>query len=554
MKFPVTSQDYYPEVSRPSYGLLAASLLIIGLLSSFLFFWRLGAVPLTNWDEGIHSEVTREMYRQGAWISLSYHDQLYTAKPPLRFWLTAATFPLLGQNEFALRFWSAVAGVAAALLITFWIFSISNSIRLAFLAGALFVTGRFVMYHAFRTGETDGLLVLLISAAMYAYWRSRWSSRWFIVFGIFVGLSAMTKSFAAAIPVLTALIDCWLARRWSSIGLKTVAIATGVAVAIAAPWHIFEIVKNGSAFWDGYFGFHVVDRATSVLYANNVSWWWYAEIIFKRTFPFGVFIPLALILAVRRWLFKRDALDRLLVLWFAVVFILFSLVKTKFDWYVLPLYPPLVMVLARGCSEFLHQQKDRLLVWAATLSFAAGIIVLPIGIAHEGVLWKLTPFAYVPTVFVNALWGRVIVSLVVTAVVVVITLILRTQTIIKPTRIVGMILIMYLVVMAGGWSYSYIKHEPSTSALKDIARELQVTHITDVDIVGMNMLTQPAGYYYLRSINGLRVHENVRVDAVSHAVILTSTDSSQYGSVLAKGSVILKRDHFALIRVATMEQ
>ena len=77
---------------------------------------------------------------------------------------------------------------------------------------------------------------------------------------------------------------------------------------------------------------------------------------------------------------------------------------------------------------------------------------------------------------------------------------------------------------------------------------------TDVDVVGINLVTQPAGDYYLRSVAGLAVHELKQVDAVSHSLVLTDTNSPQYDSVRGMGSAILERDHFALIQRPVMAQ
>lgn len=547
-------QDHSVQTSRPSLGLLAVSLAAVLALSSFMMFWRLGATPLANWDEGIHAEVTREMSHDGAWISMSYRDQYYTAKPPLRFWLTAALFPVLGENEFSLRFWSATAGVATALLLTFWIWQMSNSMRLAFLAGALFTLGRFTLFHAFRTGETDGLFVLLFTAALYCYWRSREKPRWFIGFGALVGLAVMTKSFAGLIPPLIVAIDLTVSKKWSQIGFPIALSGVGAAAAIALPWHVAEFVRHGSTFWNSYFGFHVLERSSEVLYANNVAWYWYAEVLFKRTFPFSVFVPLAALLALRRIVRLRDAFDRFLVIWIGVVFVLFSFVQTKFDWYILPLYPALVMVLARGFTEFLHQKSDRLLVWAALASFLSGVALLPQGIAHEGLLWKLTPFAYLPAWYTVTVGGQLIVAAATTAIVMVITILLKRQTIIEPTRIVGMIVIGYLVAMSFGWQYSYIKHLPSTSPLKDVANELRRVKATELDVVGINLTVQPAGYYYLRSVPDLKLYELKSVDDLGSSHALVQAGTPQYDSAMVRGSAILIRDRFALVFTPTMQQ
>lgn len=540
-------QTIVPGVPHRSLGLLALSLAVALVLSSFFFFWRLGTKPLENWDEGIHAEVTREMYHQGSWISLSYRDEFYTAKPPLKFWMTAPLLAFMGDTELAMRLWSAVAGVVTVLLVTYWIWLLSGSARLSILTAVLFVTGRFVLFHAFRTGETDGLLVALFTGALFSYWKSRGSPRWFIVFGILVGLALMTKSFAGFLPLLIAGIDLTMGKRWTKLGLRTVLWAAGAATLVALPWHAYEFIRHGSAFWNSYFGFHVLDRANDVLYANNVPWYWYADILFRRTFPFGVFVPLAFLLAVRRALRDRDELDRLLIIWFVVVFAIFSLVRTKFDWYILPLYPALVIMLARAATEFLHQHADRLLVWATTLSCAAGLFAVPLGIAHEGALWRLTPFAYLPDSASETVFGRILVACFITLLIVAVTSLLRSRTVVQPIRIVGMVMISYFVVLATGWQLSYLRHIPTTTPMKEIAGIVADRKAGDIDVIGLKLLTQPAGYFYLRRIPGLTVTERVNRDDIRSSLVLSDTSWSGYDLLLAEGDVILQRDHFVLL-------
>ena len=53
---------------RPGLPLMAAML----VLAAVVFFWKLDQVPLTNWDEGIHSSVTLETFQNHSWLSLSY--------------------------------------------------------------------------------------------------------------------------------------------------------------------------------------------------------------------------------------------------------------------------------------------------------------------------------------------------------------------------------------------------------------------------------------------------------------------------------------------------
>src|SRR5882724_12534730 len=81
------------------------------LASASLFFLPLGVRALWNSDEGRYAEIAREMLELRDWIAPHLNYVLYFEKPPLLYWLTAASFAVFGQNEFAARFWCATFGL-----------------------------------------------------------------------------------------------------------------------------------------------------------------------------------------------------------------------------------------------------------------------------------------------------------------------------------------------------------------------------------------------------------------------------------------------------------
>jgi 4-amino-4-deoxy-L-arabinose transferase-like glycosyltransferase len=88
-------------------------------------------------DEGRYAEIPREMLATGDWITPRLNDLKYFEKPPLQYWLTAASFALFGEDEWTarlapatlgffallvtgyagLRLWGPVTGVLAALIL-----------------------------------------------------------------------------------------------------------------------------------------------------------------------------------------------------------------------------------------------------------------------------------------------------------------------------------------------------------------------------------------------------------------------------------------------------
>ena len=84
---------------------------VLLLASASLFYLPLGARALWNSDEGRYAEIAREMLELKDWISPHLNYVLYFEKPPLVYWLTAASLALFGHTEFAARFWCATFGL-----------------------------------------------------------------------------------------------------------------------------------------------------------------------------------------------------------------------------------------------------------------------------------------------------------------------------------------------------------------------------------------------------------------------------------------------------------
>src|SRR5476649_895380 len=73
--------------------------LVFGLLLGF----RLGSYPLNNPDEGRNAEIPREMLATGDWVTPRLNGVNYFEKPPLVYWMTAASEKIFGQNEWSVR-------------------------------------------------------------------------------------------------------------------------------------------------------------------------------------------------------------------------------------------------------------------------------------------------------------------------------------------------------------------------------------------------------------------------------------------------------------------
>src|SRR6185436_7932037 len=86
------------------------------ILCVFTFFVGLGRQAITDSDEGYYAEASREMVESGDWLTPHFNYENRFEKPPLYYWLTAATYLATGPGEGAARFWSAMSALGLVLL------------------------------------------------------------------------------------------------------------------------------------------------------------------------------------------------------------------------------------------------------------------------------------------------------------------------------------------------------------------------------------------------------------------------------------------------------
>src|SRR4051812_35235978 len=90
---------------------LVGALLV--LVIAALWFADLSVRVLQHPDEGRYGEIAREMAATGDWVTPRLNGLKYFEKPPLQYWLVAATFDVFGVAEWTARLWPALCGALA---------------------------------------------------------------------------------------------------------------------------------------------------------------------------------------------------------------------------------------------------------------------------------------------------------------------------------------------------------------------------------------------------------------------------------------------------------
>lgn len=359
-------------------------LLALGLL--------LFARGLTRRDEGRYAEVAREMLQPGGdgW-EMRLMGVRYYEKPPMLYWLSAASMKLLGRTDDAARLpllgcllltlglcfiwaqreWDGPSAEwGAALLATSIGFGVSMCLLLTDAPLTLFMTATALFtYSAFRVDATRRWLWLLLAAL--AAWGG-----------------VLTKGFIAIVlPAGTLFFWLLWERRLRDLWQWALLPALGVLIGLLAMclWHIEQ--HNPGFNYRFIIEEHLQRFAgTRAIQGHPEPIWFYFPALLILAAPWSLFIPRAIRNLQLAGGLHRDAFSRFLMTWVAVIFIFFTASRGKLISYMLPLMPPLLLLLARhgmAPQPVSNSTADRRL-WTLGAMLP---MVAPLGVA---IFWTVT--------------------------------------------------------------------------------------------------------------------------------------------------------------------
>lgn len=315
--------------------------------------------PVERAQEARVLETAREMLGRPFhdWMIPHLNGEIRLHKPPLAYWMAAASFELFGVSDWAGRLPFALCAWLAVGLTAIFASELFGR-RAAFFAGGALL-GSLMFARMGRLAETDTLVLLLTTAAVYAFWRGTWTSgggavKWFYAASFAVGFTVLAKGLPALFPILCFIAIAWVLQRWDRLGLWVKCGAPLAAVAVAVPW--FAYVHHAVGLKT------LIDEARIASIGMYHRGWFfnYFAWLLVAVAPWCGFLVMAVWLAARRWR-RRDVRIRLLLLWCAAILIPLCLAGQKQKHYLMPILPPAAMLIGWIADRAMRGRRDRLL-------------------------------------------------------------------------------------------------------------------------------------------------------------------------------------------------
>ena len=341
-----------PPASTSIAGLTRRSWIVLAILIGIVWFANLDVRKLQHPDEGRYAEIAREMVATGDWVTPRLNGIKYFEKPPLQYWLTAASFKAFELDEWTARLPGAVAGFLTIIVVGYVGCVLASPTVGAYAAVAL--AGCVWPFGIAHMVTLDALLTFWLTLALGAFllaqhWRdvpARGRAAMLVAWAAIAG-GVMTKGLVAlVIPVCTLAIHSVVTR--DTTPWKRLHPAPGllVFIALAAPW--FVIVSSRNPEFARFFFIHEhFERFLTTEHRRTGAWWYFLPLLALGLLPWtGVFLW-----GVRRaW--REPALPagsfawvRFCLIWSAFVLLFFSASGSKLPSYILPIFPAAALVL-----------------------------------------------------------------------------------------------------------------------------------------------------------------------------------------------------------------
>lgn len=375
--------------------------LLLLALCGILFFWNLGALGLTDRDEGRNAEAGREMLETGDWMSPTFNYEPRYAKPVLVYWLMSASYKTFGVSEFAARFPSALFGLGLVLMLYLFLTRLRDANT--GLLGALMLALNLQMIGLNRMALTDSVLIFFTTLSLFAFWLGFQTTRerrpWMWVCYVAMGIATLAKGpVGFLVPLIVVSLYLSLTKQWRQFWQEGRPLAgTALTILIALPWYAGMWWLHGSEYTDSAQA-NTVGRFLKPMEGHSFGFLFYVPVLLLGFFPWSGWLLFAWPQTFKSWRAAQktdvtgdtsrmttggttdhaalsgespapssltphpspiDKLDWFAAAWIFATFVFFTLSSTRLPHYIGPLFPAAAILTASYWSRCVREPSTR---------------------------------------------------------------------------------------------------------------------------------------------------------------------------------------------------
>jgi len=357
-----------------------------------IILWLGGAAvwrPLALPDEGRYVGIAWEMLTSGDWLVPHLDGLPYFHKPPLFYWLTAASLNACGPQLLCSR----VAPLLSAIMMTIALFRFLSHYlnkKTAVIACAVLLTQPFFFAGA-QFANLDMLVACMISLTILSAAEFVWSiekerpAEYHLILTMLFAVCGILAKGLIGIVLPAAVVFCWLlaSRRLAYLKHFFWWPAVVLFLLLVSPW-FWLMESQFKGFLHYFFMHHHFQRFTGSNFNNQEPFWFYLPALLLLTLPSSLWLLRFRRRDLQLWTPMQRDVGLLMLCWIGFILLFFSIPVSKPLGYIMPVLPALatltalLMMQARQDIAF----KRRSLWLTLLVSMVACVIVMMTLIQH----------------------------------------------------------------------------------------------------------------------------------------------------------------------------
>lgn len=358
--------------------------IILAIALVCIYIIPLGSYPLMEPDEGRYSEIPREMVESGDYVTPKLNYVKYFEKPAFLYWTNAMAFRVFGETEFASRITVAICALLGILV---------SALFAAYVYGkragwfAAIITGSSLLYFAMGTiNITDMPLGFFITVAMAAFYvaQKEDNAKFYLLFYAACALAVLTKGLIGVVlPGAIIFLYILATRKWKLFYKPLYIPAIILFFVMTVPW-FWLVCKANPDFFRLFFIQEHFQRYLTKMHDRYEPFWFFIPIMIAGVLPWTAFLPgffsKKSVIRAPKDAEQKDA-TIYLIIWFALIFIFFSMSDSKLIPYIIPCFPPVTILIAAELDRMIEDGATHgAIVTALSLTaglFGVALIVYP---------------------------------------------------------------------------------------------------------------------------------------------------------------------------------
>ena len=350
---------------------------LIGIIGLIIFASFNGQSHLFDWDEINFAEAAREMIVTGNYSLVLINYEPFWEKPPLFFWLQALCMNLFGINEFSARLPNAIAGALTGItLYSIGRKNFSNSF--GWLWAMVYCSALLPILY-FKSGIIDPWFNLFIFYGTYATWKAIYNSDgkhllWSVIAGASIGLGIMTKGPVALLVILMVFGVFYLWKRFKVPANFSHFFGFTISLfVVGGLWFFIEYISGRGYIIEDFIEYQIRLMQTQDA-GHGGPFYYHFIVLLIGCFPMSIF-------ALGGFTIQQDKgaqkeFQRIMLLLFALVLLLFSVVNTKIIHYSSLCYFPLSFFAANFLNAQLNTNDKENTIQKITLPLIGGLLLI----------------------------------------------------------------------------------------------------------------------------------------------------------------------------------